>query len=285
MSDCDLDSDTVFDGELPEISIKELISICGGDIVFNDVKECGTFRWDMSEEFKDDIVKMWQICKEDPGAWNVQINTFLEAEEYGSVDDESLTTVCDFKAVRESEVPAQKKYVYIYKVINALKNQGLLTAKRNNHVLELKYKNSQIKRCLTTAGLALELIVFLYSLQATADGEQVYNDVMNGVFIDWDGTIHLNGVDTQNEIDVIAIHKMVPVFISCKNGDFDSNELYKLHTVAEKFGGKHCHKVIIAQSADEALRQRASDMRIRLIEIENKSESKIQKIIRDLWKA
>lgn len=39
---------------------------------------------------------------------------------------------------------------------------------------------------------------------------------------------------------------MIPVFISCKNGSTDENELYKLSAVAEHFGAKFAHKALIA---------------------------------------
>ena len=93
--------------------------------------------------------------------------------------------------------------------------------------------------------------VFLAALEAQEnDGTKTYNDVMNGVYIDWDGDISTdqNGYDTENEIDVIMMHGMVPVFVSCKNGYVDKDELYKLNAVATRFGGKYAKKVLVATS-------------------------------------
>lgn len=101
--------------------------------------------------------------------------------------------------------------------------------------MTITYKNEQVKKCLNQAGQALEMKVYV-----TANG-----------LIDADG---------------------VPVFISCKNGIVTADELYKLSTVAERFGGQYSKKVLVVtalESLGEAgnyLRQRTKDMNIRLIE-------------------
>lgn len=94
------------------------------------------------------------------------------------------------------------------------------------------------------------------------------------VSIDWDGVISSKDKhkpETRNEIDVVLMHGMTPLFISCKNGNI-GEELYKLHTVAERFGGPYAKKMLIATDLDqtssstrEALRRRAWDMDILLV--------------------
>ena len=44
--------------------------------------------------------------------------------------------------------------------------------------------------------------------------------------------------ETKNEIDVMLMRGVVPVFVSCKNGAVKMDELYKLDTVAQRFGGR-----------------------------------------------
>ena len=143
--------------------------------------------------------------------------------------------------------------------------------------------------------------VFLSALEAQEnDGSKTYSDAMNGVYIDWDGEISAqqDGYDTRNEIDVIMMHGMVPVFVSCKNGYIDKEELYKLNTVATRFGGKYAKKVLIATSLNDSdssnyFRQRAEDMGIRLVEgyshngtyknFTDMNDIEINRVIRSLW--
>ena len=98
-------------------------------------------------------------------------------------------------------------------------------------------------------------------------------------------------METRNEIDVLMMCGLTPLFISCKNGQYTSNELYKLRSVAERFGGEHAKKVLIATSMDPEhpsylqFRQRAEDMKIRVIEdLTELSDKEMEKRLRTIWK-
>ena len=72
--------------------------------------------------------------------------------------------------------------------------------------------------------------------------------------------------------DVILMHGVTPLFISCKNGSIAEEELYKLHTVATRFGGSHVKKMLVAtelpkkgDNPNYAFIQRAKDMGIYLV--------------------
>ena len=113
------------------------------------------------------------------------------------------------------------------------------------------------------AGNALEAKV-LWALSELCD------DAVMGANLDWDG--QRLGNDTNNEIDVLACRNAKLVFISCKNGTFDENELYKLAAVASRFGSEDSLKAIVASAmgklsspARQRLEQRARDMGIILI--------------------
>ena len=148
---------------------------------------------------------------------------------------------------------------------------------------------------MTKAGQALEMKIYLTAIATEDKGQPVYQDVCNGVKIDWDGKFHdedtENIYDTENEIDLLMMHNMVPVFVSCKNGFVDANELYKLNTVAQRFGGQYAKKILVATSipknseAAKYLRQRARDMQIRLLEDVQKMDDKtLRDKLTNLWK-
>ena len=78
-----------------------------------------------------------------------------------------------------------------------------------------------------------------------------------------------------------------PVFVSCKNGIVTTDELYKLNTVAKKFGGKYSRAAIVIcqrqnKQSLESLKKRADSMDIRVIEVYNLSEKKLAEKIANL---
>ena len=159
------------------------------------------------------------------------------------------------------------------------------------------YKDEQVKRCLTKAGQVLEMKMSILLMNAKdKKGNLIYNDVVNGVYIDWDGKIHENSdiPDTANEIDVLAMRGTIPIFISCKNGKVSIDELFKLNSVAEQFGGQYAQKILLAPGLYknelpqyEYLFQRAEDMHIRVIDsirhdLNELSDEKIIKLFNNL---
>ena len=269
--------------------------------MYRESRQDATFRWDMTPDFKRDIHAMWEICRQNARLWNTQLCVFEAAERLTGAAD-ALTVRVPTEQLREEVERSGGKFRFFWQIINGLTDAGLLCDfDSDDEMTCVTYKNEQVKRCLTVAGRALEMKVFLAALEATEnDGTKTYNDVMNGVCIDWDGDVRADrdGYDTENEIDVLMMHGMVPVFVSCKNGYVDKDELYKLHAVATRFGGKYAKKVLVATSLGDSdfsnyLRQRAEDMGIRLIEgyshdgndkaFTDLNDDEINRIVRSLW--
>ncbi len=201
---------------------------------------------------ESDILNIWNICRKNVKAWNAAV---------GNLKKESGI----FKEL------VKKELVF-------LDGENII------------YKNETVRHCLAKAGTALEMLVFLAAKQALDnDGAPVYNDCMNGVCIDWDGTDE--AFDTKNEIDVMLMRGMVPIFISCKNGAVETEELYKLNSVALKFGGTYAKKVLFSTALSrkgefsEYFRQRAKDMDIRLVEnIQHMSCEAIKNTVKNFWR-
>ena len=144
-------------------------------------------------------------------------------------------------------------------------------------------KNQIVKTCILKVGTLLEYYISCACAQMKDNsGERYFGDVKTGVFIDWDGKKTRD--DVENEIDVLCTRGMIPVFISCKSGFVDSDELYKLSSVADRFGGKYARKILCVIDLDrhgtsaDSIRARAKDMGIKLIEkLEDMSLSELQK--------
>ena len=239
------------------ISIEEDIILHGGVLT----SQTGSFsEWKFTEEFREDIRTMWDICKVNRGNWNKYCATIDELRK---------------------NTPNQKEgWVEIYKnplgdaihLLKDLEEQGLIkdyseTGKR----VSFRFKNNMIRKVIGKAGNILELHVYEV---ATRDS-YVFTDAIIGAHIDWDGEIHdfaNPGYDTMNEIDVILMKNVFPVFISCKSGKAGGHALHELETVSRKFGGKYARKaLILAKACDNTtgtmyFKQRAKDMKIWIID-------------------
>ncbi len=293
IADCDQDGATIAESGSVEMSIRENIRVYGGDIVFDDIKKYGTHIWDMNEDFRRDIAAMWDVCRRDVRLWNAQIGV-LETVCEASRSDDPLVAQASVPHIKHLLKSSKNKgkWLFVYQLFEELYHRGLLTAYDcNDDEIKVSFKNDQVRRCLTKSGLVLEMLIYMYALESRdASGNIVYNDAMNGVCIDWDGKIHTerNGYDTENEIDIMLMHGMVPVFVSCKNGDVDIDELYKLNSVAQRFGGRYAKKVLVANALeskstfDEYFRQRADDMNITLVEnVHRMDEEKLMAAVRN----
>lgn len=294
VSDCDKDGVTVY-RDIPHLTVDELIRIYGGEVVYGGVEDIKTYRWDMNPEFVEDIHKMWQICRKKVRDWNVQIGIFEAMEKGGTKIGDGLMTVATRAAVDFELIKANHgKYKKKMEVIDRLLQSGLLTCfdDTDMNAIRVGYKNPQVKRCLTKAGQALEMIVYAVAGGLKEqDGQPVYGDALNGVTIDWDGEYYEEEEtgNTINEIDVILMHDALPIFISCKNGDVTAEELFKFHTVAERFGGQYARKVLVATAIkglkkEANIRQRTRDLHICFVDdLQELDNAELAKRLKNLW--
>lgn len=293
----DCDSDGLLPNiEQPKLTVSDNIMLYGGSIVsYNGDK--GTYNWIFDEDFEADLKSMWDICKVNPGLWNSQIGTFEFISENNILFDAQLSVSANKNQIEELMKNKKYKFVWVPGIVKAFQKKGLITdLVDSEEVISFTFKNEQVKLCLTKEGTLLELMVLLFAKAAKEkDGTTKFDDAVNGAYIDWDSTLHDisdEEKDTENEIDVVLMKGLVPIFISCKNGYVDETELYKLNTVAEKFGGPYAQKVLVAtyfgkNSVDghKYFVQRAKDMKIQLIEnVHELSEEAFAKKIKNiLW--
>ena len=248
--------------------LKESVVLNGCSVVYTERDD---FKWDLNTEFKRDLEVIWQISKRNCGLWNRQCGVFENIERFGQIDEEYRVSV-NLKYMRECN---QDVLLHKQVVDNLLQNNLLLEYVRQGDMLCFRYKNKQIHQCITKAGNILELYSYMLFKEITEEEPGYYDDIDIGVYIDWDGVIHditSEKKDTKNEIDVMLMRDLVPIFVSCKNGKVHKEALYELATVSDKFGGKYAKKFLLTTyvSSDDDGRkyliQRAHDMNITVIE-------------------
>lgn len=289
MYDCDHDGETVFH-DIPQLSVEENIRIYGGDVVYGDIHSVDTYRWDLTEDFCRDVDTMWHVCRGIGQNWNIRLIILDTICSQSKTDGLSITA--SVKDV-EDNLPANIWYDLSPGFIRALVEAGLLTRfEDDGTTISVEFKNEQVKRCLTIEGQVLELKMYIIAKQAAEGDAPVYNDTLCGVKIDWDADVHKEDfLDVENEIDILLMHGVVPVFVSCKNGGVDTDELYKLDTVARRFGGPYAKRVLIAPAIErlkngEQVRRRAKEMGVRLLDGEalcRADDEELIRLMKGLW--
>ena len=247
------------------LGVEELIALHGGALHTDSYQPSA----DVSPE---DLDPLWQIVSKDPKGWNRAITILSEFERYSKTDNKTRILV-DLRTCSISALP-QKEEI-LRKFLEQLHRNGIVINRSSRDYLEYTYTGSLQRFCTQKAGNVLELKTLLEGRSILESGVPFFQDCRMGVNIDWDGilydrTLHIQ--ETRNEIDVVLMHGCTPLFISCKNGQIGDEELYKLHTVAQRFGGPHAGKMLIAtnldrksDAANSSFAQRAWDMDIFLV--------------------
>ncbi len=290
--DCTGDGRIFYEG-FPQLSVQESIQLHGG-MVRTEKNGNGTYFWDLTPDFIADVHAMWAICRRDPKGWNSRMNVLASAVSHKS-DSWDLDVSLSMSKLRARAKQVKESVTEIGRLLHDLHEAGLIAdyEERGDAIL-YRYKNSQVKKCLEKAGTALEMEVLVTAKELETDGVPFYNDALSGVAIDWDGRFHSynsENKDTENEIDDLLMKGLIPIYISCKNGQVEDVELYKLDTVARRFGGPVAKKALITsrlsmgESSLAHYRQRARDMGIKLIENACDLEPEaFRQMVRDLIK-
>ena len=290
--DVDEDGTTIWQGAAPKLRVEEMLRAFGGDVIYDNGEGFYTYIWELTDEFKADIDAMWQICSRNPAKWNSFLSFISVVESCGTLSADRMTTTAPGSIVnyrlRSFEQNFSKEEFIDF--IKALFEAGVLKySSANADSFVISYKDEQVKRCLTHAGMLLEVMIYKAACEAVdRNGTPVYHDVLNGVHIDWNSD--LDETYTTNEIDLIMMHGLLPVFVSCKNGKCSQDELLKLDAVARHFGGKNVRKALIISEIDEtsaasiSLLQRAHEMKITpLFNISKLSVDALNEKIKKLW--
>ncbi len=276
--DCDCDGIVLGNIQPPYMSFDESIGLYGGKC--NKALEQ---EWNLDEEFLCDLEKMWEICIDNPNSWNDQVS-YLTSSASRKIKGENLRV-----SIPSSELKPKSKRKEDFNVdfVEKLYKVGLFTEFfYDENVLNLKYKNEQVKRCFSKEGQVLELKVYSLVSLVTEGGKRFYNDFKTGVSIFWENNNKNRDNFVNNEIDVVAMKGMVPIFISCKNGWFSSDELYKLLAVTETFGGKYAKKIVVTTNKEsaQACKARAKELKIGIVLLtKDMKKPTIDRKIRGLW--
>lgn len=250
--------------KLLTFTVEELVLLHGGSLHPDSYQPPADFR-------PGDLEPLWRIASDMPRNWNRAISLLNEFERRS---ESKLQIDLPLELLRGSVPNFEEKEPIVRDLLDQFRRLGIINDHSNRYALRYTYSSSILRHCTQKAGNVLEVKTLLEGRAVLDHGAPFFQDCLMGVSIDWDGVIHSPAdrvAETRNEIDVVLMHGTTPLFISCKNGNI-GEELYKLHTVASRFGGPYARKMLIATELDQkadasnrAFIQRAIDMDITLV--------------------
>jgi hypothetical protein len=251
--------------DFPRLSVDALIRLHGG-LVYPAADQPSTLYGPRH------LQELWDIMRDDPKEWNRRLSLLNEFESKGGA---KIHVRLSRSVLQERIKKFEEKEPLFLALLEVFSSHGVIRDHSWGDQLDYTYASPLLRYCTFRAGNILE-IRSLLEARDLRDGNQAYfDDCQMGVHIDWDGQVpnqQNEDSGTHNEIDLILTRGITPLFVSCKNGDIGDDELYKLHTVAHRFGGPYARKMLICsdldrknEKADLAYSQRARDMGIYLV--------------------
>lgn len=263
--DCDGDG-SVIKGKPVKLTVQELVSLHGG-IIHPSSEQLAR------HHTPRDLQTLWELARSEPRTWNRRISILSEFE---SRADSKTQVFLPLNLIQHGIKQYDEKFTALMALLQKFQERGIIYGLHSRtNSLSYTYAGDLVRCCTLKAGNILEIKTLFEARSLEENGKPYFDDCQMGVHIDWDGIVHpsTNRIpETRNEIDLILTRGLTPLFISCKNGDIGEEELYKLHTVASRFGGPFARKMLIATHlerknpfSDRAFIQRARDMGIYLV--------------------
>ena len=144
--------------------------------------------------------------------------------------------------------------------------------------VSFRFRDAQIRAWLRDVGSVLELYTYKICLDTG-----LFSDVRTSAIVDWEGDGKQNAVT--NELDVMCTRGVTPVFISCKTCDVKTEALNELAILRDRFGGQIARAAIVtAERGGAPMRNRAGELNIAVIDLNDLKNGRLEKRIRALMK-
>lgn len=149
-------------------------------------------------------------------------------------------------------------------LLRVLHDQSLISdLKLTSDHVSFHFPDETVRFWLRDMGSVLELHVYRACLEAGC-----FDDVILSAVVNWSGREKRDAVT--NEIDVMAVRGVQPVFISCKTCEIHTEALNELAILRDRFGGAGSRALIVtsaqASRARPVMRRRAAELGIELVE-------------------
>ncbi len=215
------------------LSCEELITIAGGTVYSN------THKLSFSDKEWGIIEKIIRFYFKKRDVWTKFVKYL---QRISKKDGEKVGDSLWIEAPAKFNADG-KTFFADTEIMNGLEKTGAISDFNFSHKenrLEFKYESPEIANLLVNEGVWLELIIYF-----TVRNSDVFTDSDTGVKFIWDipdGGNSLNnllsGNTPRNEVDVVAVRGIKPIFISCKTRLPINEDLNELYAIREHFGGE-----------------------------------------------
>ncbi len=205
----------------------------------------------------EEIEKLYEVYVKYRSIWNRQISYI---QRISSANDEKL------QANGERTVKADNRHIKADSdFLEALERKGLIRSLSvTDKEVSFLFPDEIVRFWLRDVGSVLELHVYQACLVAGC-----FDDVVLSAVVNWNDKAR-NRDTVTNEIDVMAISGVHPVFISCKTSEIHTEALNELAILRDRFGGKGSRAMIVtsapASQNRSAAHNRANELGIEVVE-------------------
>jgi len=144
--------------------------------------------------------------------------------------------------------------------------------------VSFRFKDAQVRSWMRDIGSVLELYVYKACLDTG-----IFNDVRTSAVVYWEGYDVRQENAVSNELDVMCAKGVTPVFISCKTSAVQTEALNELAILRDRFGSNTAKAAIVtAERGGGAMRNRAEELGITVIDINDLSRGRTKQRIKSL---
>ena len=225
--------------------------------------------------YMSDIEPFFKLYLRNRRDWTRTVNYIQRASqsEKGYAAPLDVSAPYTVKGERGTRIDAPENVLYELEKIDFIRNVNI-----SREAVEFSFRDSQIRTWLRDIGSVLELYIYKCCLDTA-----LFNDVRTSAVVDWEGTFRQDNVT--NEIDVMAMRGITPVFISCKTCEISTEALNELAILRDRFGGNTAKAAIVTtKRCQNITRHRASELGIEVIDLDDINDGKAKEHIASMVK-
>ena len=263
----------VFAADLPcdvRFSVEDCFRMAGGSM------RTGRVDNKILDRYMDDYDPFFRLYLEHRRDWTHIVTYFQRVSQTAPEAPIPLEVLGPYevKGERAARIQAPEKALRDLERLGFLQE---LQISRGEQV-SFRFRDHQIRTWLRDVGSVLEL----YTYKACLD-TGLFDDVRTSAVVDWEENKKDNVVS--NELDVMATRGVTPVFISCKTCDVKTEALNELAVLRDRFGGQIARAAIVtAERGRTVMRNRASELNIQVIDLNDLQAGRIQKRLETLMR-